>query len=89
VVNHNVEHEEHISLVQSRAQIFEILRRAKMLIDGVKVIRPMTGTWSSILLDCTAGCLPMISSTVRAHAFDVGKDWGYPNRVEAHLLDVI
>lgn len=31
----------------------------------------------------------MISSTVRAHAFDVGKDWGYPNRVEAHLLDVI
>lgn len=63
----------HIPRMHLSSQILQIVRRAKMRIDSIDVRLPISVICRAI------GCV----------AFELLGHRGYPNRIEAHALDVV
>lgn len=90
MVHYDVHHEIHPARVDRVAEILQVIRRAKMAVQLLEVLRPVsrmlqskrnhrTGSTDSPMVRLSAGCV----------SFDVGGDRGYPHRVKAHALNVV
>lgn len=90
LVHNYIHHEIHALAMKSATQALEVIGRTEIGVEGIDVLWPISDTYQlESLRDKSTSNSPMVSLTLSRRTLNIFYDWGYPDSIEAHTLDII